>query len=153
VAEDLGCQYHLAVDEAGNGELEVTLGFVSFEREGREVIVPAGSRCELRANVGPGTPSDVHTADALRAALARWDFEHAPDAIDVVLAAATKDDAVTLWHLLARTDGDTRTRVADALTGFVPLPDGVTRDGVLALDTQMLERWWEVIYPSWTHWN
>ncbi len=154
VAEDLGCQYHLAVDDAGNGELEVTLGFVSFERGGREVIVPEGSRCDLRANVGPGTPHDVHATAELRAALAQVDFDtDAGDAIDAVLAVAAKDDAVTLWHLIPRAEGDDRARVVDRLASFVPLPENTTREGIIALDTRMLERWWEVIYPSWTHWN
>lgn len=154
VAEDLGCQYHLAVDAEGNGSLEVTLGFVSFERDGREVIVPAGARCDLRANVGPGTPHETQARTELRDALARVDFDAAPaGAIDAVLAAATESDAVTLWHLIARAEGAERERVVDRLASYVPLPERTTRAGVIALDTRMLERWWEEIYPSWSHWN
>ncbi len=154
VAEDLGCQYHLAVDAEGNGALEVTLGFVSFERDGREVVVPAGARCELRAKVGPGTPHEVNTRAELRDALARLDFDAVSSgAVDVVLNAATQDDAVTLWHLIPRTEGAERERVVDRLASFVPLPDKTTREGVIALDTRMLDRWWEEMYPSWTSWN
>ena len=154
VAEDLGCQYHLAVDEQGNGSLEVTLGFVSFERDTREVIVPAGARCDLRAGVGPGTPYEVEATAELRDALARADF--APGtagAIDAVLAAATTDDAVTLWHLIPRTDGAERERVVDRLASWVPLPEQATRAGVVALDKRMLELWWVELYPSWSNWN
>jgi predicted anti-sigma-YlaC factor YlaD len=154
VAEDLGCQYHLVVDEQGNGSLEVTLGFVSFERDTREVIVPAGARCDLRAGVGPGTPYDVDATAELRDALASADFANHPGAaVDTVLAAATEDDAVTLWHLIPRTDGAERERVVDRLASWVPLPDGTTRDGVVALDKRMLELWWEELYPSWSNWN
>ena len=154
VAEDLGCQYHLMVDEQGNGSLEVTLGFVSFERDTREVIVPAGARCDLRAGVGPGTPYDVDATAELRDALASADFANDPGAaVDTVLAAATEDDAVTLWHLIPRTDGAERERVVDRLASWVPLPEGATRDGVVALDKRMLELWWEVLYPSWSNWN
>ncbi len=154
VAEDLGCQYHLAVDDVGNGVLEVTLGFVSFERDGREVIVPAGARCELRANVGPGTPHENAASAELRAALTHVDFDAAPSgAVDVVLDSSTKDDAVTLWHLIPRVDGADRERIVDRLITYFPLPEQATRAGVLALDTRMLEQWWEVMYPSWSHWN
>jgi anti-sigma factor RsiW len=154
VAEDLGCQYHLAVDPNGNGTLEVTLGFVSFERDGREVIVPAGARCELRANVGPGTPHENNAGAELRAALDRMDFDGAvSEDVDAVLSAATEDDAVTLWHLIPRVEGEARARVVDRLASWVPLPEKATREGVIALDERMLERWWEALYPSWSHWN
>jgi hypothetical protein len=154
VAEDLGCQYHLAVDPEGNGSLEVTLGFVSFQRDGREVIVPAGARCELRAGVGPGTPHENNATQELRDALAHVDFGGAGASdMNALLAVTTQDDAVTLWHLIPRAQGDDRTHVVDQLASWVPLPEGVTHDGVIALDQKMLERWWEEIYPSWSHWN
>jgi hypothetical protein len=154
VAEDLGCQYHLAVDEDGNGSLEVTLGFVSFERDGREVIVPAGASCELRAKVGPGTPHEVDAQADLIEALTHVDFDSTSGGfVDAVLAASTERDAVTLWHLIPRVDESERARVVDRLAAYVPLPENTTRDGVMALDQRMLERWWVELYPSWSHWN
>lgn len=152
VAEDLGCQYHLMVDAAGNGSLEVTLGFVSFERDGREVIVPAGARCELRAKVGPGTPHETGASVELVDALAQVDFD-STGSVDAVLAASGKHDAVTLWHLIPRVDASERARVVDRLAAYFPLPDKTTRDGVIALDEDMLQRWWVELYPSWSHWN
>lgn len=154
VAEDLGCEYELIVDKNGNGTLDVTLGFVSFERGRSEVIVPDGTRCELRAQVGPGTPYAVAAGDTLREALARFDFEGgAARDLDLVLGAATRSDAVTLWHLLPRAVASERGRVFDRLAGLVAPPDGVTRDAVIALDKHALEQWWVVIYPEWTLWN
>jgi hypothetical protein len=154
VAEDLGCQYHLAVDPEGNGSLEVTLGFVSFERDTREVIVPAGARCDLRAGVGPGTPYETEATAELRDALARADFaSHESGAIDAVLAASTENDAVTLWHLIPRAQGAERERVIDRLASWVPLPENTTRAGIVELDKRMLELWWEELYPSWSNWN
>ncbi len=155
VAEDLGCQYDLVVDRAGNGTLEVSLGFVSFERAGHEVIVPQGARCDLRAGRGPGTPH-VHTATAtLRQALARFDAAEPGSAalLDPLLEVASASDAVTLWHLLPRVSETERRRVIDRLAGFVPLPEGVTRAGAAALDARMLEVWWSAIYPDWTLWH
>jgi hypothetical protein len=154
VAEDLGCQYDLIVDRRGNGTLDVSLGFVSFERDGREVIVPSGARCALRAGVGPGTPHAVSAAPELREALARFDFDGARTAdLTAVLDAVTETDAVTLWHLIPRASGSDRARVVDRLAGLVALPDGVVRESVLALDRPALEAWWTAIYPSWDVWN
>jgi len=154
VAEDLGCQYDLVVDRKGNGTLDVTLGFVSFERDGREVIVPDGARCELRAGVGPGTPHESSAPPGLRDALARFDFEGAHTAdLSRVLDAVTPNDAVTLWHLIPRAEEGDRSRVVDRLATLVDLPDGVTREAVLALDKRALQAWWTRIYPEWNLWN
>jgi hypothetical protein len=154
VAEDLGCQYDLAVDRAGNGTLDVTLGFVSFERDDREVIVPSGSRCELRAGVGPGTPHERTAEAALRSALESFDFDggHVED-LDRVLEFATRDDAVTLWHLIPRVEETERERVVTRLEEMVSRPAGVTHEEVLSLDRPALEAWWSEIYPQWDLWN
>jgi hypothetical protein len=154
VAEDLGCRYDLAVDREGNGALEVTLGFVSFERGRSEVIVPAGARCELRAGIGPGTPHAATATAELRSALACFDFEGgAPADLDRVLGTATAGDAVTLWHLLPRAAEDERGRVFDRLSELVPPPAEVTREKIVALDRPALEAWWSDIYPHWTLWH
>src|SRR4030095_190075 len=43
VAVDLGCEYTLEVDRAGNSKLNVTSGYVALERRGKKSIVPAGA--------------------------------------------------------------------------------------------------------------
>ena len=48
LAVDLGCAYTLTVDEAGNGLVHVTAGWVGFEWQGRESFIPAGSLCVTR---------------------------------------------------------------------------------------------------------
>ena len=42
---DLGCAYHVQVDEQGTGQLTVTDGWTSLEWHGRESLVPAGASC------------------------------------------------------------------------------------------------------------
>ena len=55
-AVDLGCEYALNTDENGDGWLHVTRGWVSFEWNGIEAMVPAGASCRTRAKNGPGIP-------------------------------------------------------------------------------------------------
>lgn len=143
VATDLGCMYTLEVDHAGIGRLYVTFGWVAFELNGRESFVPADATCETRPSVGPGTPHYEDAPAELIASLARFDFENGgtPE-LAVVLSNARKEDAFTLWHLLARTAGEARSRVYDHLASLVPAPDGVTREGILRLDRNMLDLWW-----------
>jgi hypothetical protein len=148
VAVDLGCEYTLAVDETGAGLLRVTSGWVGFEHGGQESFVPRGAACATRPGKGPGTPYYEDASAELTRALAEVDFGPADaraDALRRVLAAARPKDALSLWHLLSRGNGEGRPAIYDQLAELVAPPDGVTREGVLAGDRRMLDRWWEAL--------
>ena len=106
-AVDLGCAYTLSVDPHGGGTIDVNLGWVGFEYQGREAFIPAGARCLTRPKVGPGTPFYADLDPRARAALETIDFG-APgetarrEALATIVSAARPTDALTLWHLLSR---------------------------------------------------
>lgn len=153
-AVDLGCMYTLSVDPDGRGLLRVTQGWVAFRFGEREAFVPEGAVCATRAGQGPGTPYREDAAPELREALAVLDFE--PDAgaaardgaLETLLASSRREDALTLWHRLARGDAPDASECAslyDRLAGLVPPPAGVTREGILARDQEMLDLWWDAL--------
>jgi hypothetical protein len=147
-AIDLGCSYTLEVDETGASLLHVTTGWVELDLRGRKATVPAGAICVSRPGIGPGTPYFDDATEAFRRELTRLDFEKNDEAtqsrsLDVLLVEARPRDALTLWLLLAQTKDADRNRVFQRLAEFVPPPAGITRDGVLQLDQQMLDRWRE----------
>jgi len=144
VAVDLGCAYTLRVDEAGTGVLSVSSGWVSFQHGGRESFVPAGASCATRPGTGPGTPYFDDSTEAFRAALDRLDFEGGGgEALAILLAESRRRDVLTFWHLLSRVDPSSRGLVFDRMAALVDVPDGVTREGALRGDPQMLRLWWE----------
>ncbi|MFT3768949.1 MAG: FecR domain-containing protein [Minicystis sp.] len=152
-AVDLGCAYTLEVDDQGKGVLRVTSGWVSLEDGGRSSIVPAGAACETRPGKGPGTPSYEDAPRALREALMRFDFEDGgAAAIDAVLSAARKRDALTIWHLLPRVDGALRGKVRDRLRALAPPPPDVRDADVMRLDTSTLARWRNAITGAAITW-
>lgn len=143
-AVDLGCEYTLEVDERGNGRLEVTAGWVALEREGRAATVPRGAVCDFRSGAGPGTPYFADAPAPLRAALERLDARRAGSAdLDTVVREARRRDTLTLFHLLPRFEGAQRERVYDRMAALVAPPPDVTRAGTLALDSEMLEIWFD----------
>jgi hypothetical protein len=147
VAVDLGCVYTLHVDDSGAGLLRTTMGWVGFKLSGHESFIPAGAVCATRPKIGPGTPYFEEATPALRDALARFDFAENTSAqrgtlLGVILVDARKNDALPLWHLLSRVSDADRPRVYDRLAGLAPPPAGVTREGILRLDRQMLDSWW-----------
>jgi len=170
LAVDLGCAYFLEVAPDGGSQLTVEIGWVSFESGGRESFVPAGARCVTRPGFAPGTPAFTDAPADVKNGLAMFDFGVAatPDAptdsverrsagLTMVLHGARTEDALTLWHLLARTHDDERTLVYDALATRVPPPTGVTRAGILAGDAAMLEHWWDALgfgdTATWRRWR
>ena len=153
VAADLGCAYTLEVDDQGSSLLRVTSGWVALELQNRESIVPAGAACETRPSLGPGTPYFVDSAAGFQAALKQVDFD--PDAaarsaaLKEMLSQARSRDTLTLWHLLTRVEGEDRARVYDKMAALFPPPAGVTREGVLALNQQMLDAWRDAMETTW----
>jgi hypothetical protein len=106
--------------------------------------------CETRPGTGPGTPYFEDAGDEFREALGEFDFENGgADALKVVLAESRERDTFTLWHLLQRVEGSERVAVLDQMIALVGLPQGVTRQGVLELDKQMLEYWKEELDTVW----
>jgi hypothetical protein len=153
VAADLGCAYTLEVDDQGSSLLRVTSGWVALELENRESIVPAGAACETRPSLGPGTPYFEDASNVFRQSLKTVNFD--PDAtarstaLNAMLDHARPRDTLTLWHLLTRVEGQDRARVYDKMATLFPPPAGVTREGVLALNQQMLDAWREAMETTW----
>src|SRR5579864_4316188 len=147
IAVDLGCAYTLHVDDSGAGLLRTTLGWVGFKLDGREAFIPAGAVCATRPKIGPGTPYFEDAAPSFREALAKFDFAGGPTEqknaeLEQILNEARPRDALTVWHLLSRVDASQRGLVYDKLAALVPPPSSVTRDGILQLDSKMLDLWW-----------
>lgn len=145
VAVDFGCAYSLTVEDSGTTTLHVTMGWVGFQQDGRESWVPAGAACVTRTGKRAGTPYFVDASDAFRIALARLDFDHDLAALDTVLALARPRDALTLWHLLPKTNRAAQERIYDRMAALAPPPNGITREGVLNGDRRMLDLWWDVL--------
>jgi len=153
VAADLGCAYTLIVDDSGGSLLRVTSGWVALELKDRESIVPAGAACQTRPGIGPGTPYFEDAGAEFLNALTALDFESnaaaKARALNHLLQTARVKDTLTLWHLLARVDGEERSRVFEKMNSLVAPPSDVTRDGILKLDSAMLNKWKEKLEFYW----
>ena len=146
-AVDLGCAYTLKVAPDGSGTLRTTLGWVGFHNNGRDSFIPAGAMCLTRPKEGPGTPFLEDSSEAFRDALHALDFEELrpaerQKALRTVLGEARRQDAFTLWHLLARESNEERPAVYDRLAGLLPAPAGTTRKATLDLEPATMDKWW-----------
>ena len=162
VAVDLGCTYTLHVDDSGDGTLHTTFGWVGFKLGDREAFIPAGAACHTRKDSGPGIPYFEDASEDFRSAVSQLDDTNSPAqdrtaALETVLAKSRKTDALTLWHLLSRVAESDRGRVYDRLEHLVAPPAKVTREGILHLDQNMLDLWWNQLgfgdVGLWRHWE
>jgi hypothetical protein len=150
VAVDLGCEYTLEVDQAGNSRLHVTSGYVALENGKYESIVPAGAVALTKKGKGIGTPFSEDASQKLQTALYKFDFEDGGRAtLETVIAESGLYDSITLWHLLSRVTRTDRATVFDALRQQVKPPKGVTQAGILRLDKKMLDAWWSELETVW----
>ena len=117
-------------------------------------MVPAGAACATRRGIGPGTPYFEDASESFRAALTKVDFESdatdASKSLDSVLSGARVRDTLTLWHLVSRVNENDRTRIYERMIILMPPPDGVTREGILSLNQQMLDAWKDKLESSWS---
>lgn len=153
VAADIGCAYTLQVDDAGASLLRVTSGWVALELKDRESMVPAGAACETRPGVGPGTPYFEDSSSEFRESLKKVDFDSDEGtrsrALSKMLSHSRKRDTLTLWHLIPRVEGEERGKVYDKIASFAQPPNGVTREGVLQLNGEMMELWRVQLEETW----
>jgi hypothetical protein len=142
---DLGCEYTLSVANDGKGFLTVEMGWVAFQWHDIESFIPAAAACTTRPGHGPDTPHFLDAPEALTKAVALFDATGNAEALNLALSAARPRDALTLWHLLQRTQGAQRAEVFDHFQRLVKLPPSLTREGVLSGDRKSMNAAWDAL--------
>ncbi|HET9400030.1 MAG TPA: hypothetical protein VFO34_03680 [Candidatus Acidoferrales bacterium] len=138
----------------------------------RSASAPASPNAQANDTIASsiGTPFFEDASATFREALEQFDFSIAQSAtpansrqaqssLHVLLAEARPRDALTLWHLLARTNGADRALVFDRLAELVPPPSGVSREILLSEGPaladqrrQMRDLWWNALGLRDTDW-
>ena len=149
---DLGCQYTLRVTADGRGLLDVQTGWVAFQWHNLESFIPAGAECVTRPSRGPGTPYFRDAPPELRLAVARFDETGNFQQLEAALPGARPPDALTLWHLLTRTEGAAQSAVYDRFAQLVNVPESVTLQKIAQGDGPALDAAWNALGLGNTGW-
>jgi hypothetical protein len=151
-AVDLGCQYTLNVDTVGVALVRVDVGWVAFEKDGRESFIPDTAACVTRPGKGPGIPYYEGASAELIEAVRRFDVDGDGGAAGKILVEARPRDAISLWHLLRRVQPEDRARVYDRMAQLITVPGSVTREGIVAGDPKMIDALWDTLDLGLTSW-
>lgn len=149
---DLGCEYTLDVDAAGNARLVVLAGQVAFEFDGRDVYVPAGAECESGVGRGPSAPVFLDAAPELRALVRLLEFEPAPDpdaARALVERVERREDCLTLYHLLDAPSPVLRKVSLGRLAEMFAVPEGFSLNDLALGNPDARLAWRETMLPHW----
>jgi hypothetical protein len=154
-AIDLGCIYTLEVDDKGSGLLKVSSGWVALEFNDRESLIPSDAVCRTKRHFGPGTPYFKDAPVELVEALYNFDFNNGgSESLDIILSYSRKQDALSLWHILARADGEDKIKTFNRLAELSAPPTDVTLEGIVDGDRMMLNTWWETLgYGNKSLWD
>lgn len=151
IAIDLGCVYTLQSDIHGDGQLVVEAGWVALQSQGLESFIPAGARCQIHRDTGPGVPVYDDAISQFRERLLNG-TDLAERDLSETLGLARPKDALSLWHLLPRTHGSQRAQVVARFRALVPLPASVRPADLQQLDPEAMDGAWDSLQLGSTHW-
>ena len=153
---DMGCEFVLTVNAAGDGVLTVRSGWVQVDNMWTEAMVPQGARVEMDARGVPGTPYDLGASPDFIAALREIDAQPGVvgnDAVRRLIAASRPRDAISLLSLLTRRPQLAEGPLFDRLAQLMPADIVVTREAIRTQGPHALSPWWEALpYPRVKRW-
>src|SRR5215472_9870362 len=160
VLTDLGCAFTLEVGRAGEDIVHVTSGWVEFEWDGRQELIPAGATAIAVPGAGPGTAFFDDASEELKSALREINFGPADhrQALERALRSARPRDVYSLLRLSIRLRGEERGLIYDRASQLVPPPSGVTRQAFIDRESGVLDSWVDSLGLGnakrwWVHWR
>jgi len=134
-----GGAFRLHVDDNGSCKLIVESGWVIVNIKEFDSYVPKNFGCLItRGKYAIPYPSD--SSPQLISLLEN--FTGVNDvSVGTILSLITKEESLSLWHILQLVSNENRFIVFDRLNEFVSAPSGVTKQGIQALNKDMILQW------------
>lgn len=135
-----GSAFRLKIlDTRGSTKINVESGWIVVEVKEFKSYVPKNFDC-LVSKGRYALPYSSDSSPELKSLFESFSGVNDPS-IGTILSMATRKDAITLWHLLQLVSNENRFIVFDKLNELVPVPNSVTKEGIQALNKNMLMDW------------
>lgn len=143
VIQDRGGTFEISIDDNSIVAIKVDYGYVEIEQKGRTYFIDEGYTCEIRPNYHPGTPYRINAPEELKSEIKKFDYENGGDnSLQQIVALSSESDMLTLLALIERVSESFRSTLFNKISAYFPPPAGVTLEGIVKLDRDMLEKWW-----------
>lgn len=134
-----GSAFRLKVMERGTTEINVESGWITVEVKEFVSYIPKNYGCVIsrgRYVIPFSSDASAELQDLLKG------FSGINDpSLGTILSMASRKESIALWHLLQLVSNENRFLVYDKLNEFIPAPNGVTKEGIQALNKDMLMKW------------
>lgn len=134
-----GSAFRLKILNRGAAKVSVESGWLVVEVKEFQSYVPKNFDC-LISKGRYALPYSSDVSLELQSLFESFSGVNDPS-IGTILSMVTRKDAITMWHLLQLVSSENRFIVFDKLNEFIPVPNGVTKEGIQALNKDMLMEW------------
>jgi RNA polymerase sigma factor (sigma-70 family) len=142
----LSCDYTIDLKKTKSVIVQVSSGWLRIVSGKYVSIVPEGYELKILFGSGMSIPTAIESPSILPLWLEQYLFSgKKTDVLNSILDAAVNTEAITIWNLLKRVILDHRELVYEKLNMLVPHPEGVSKDGILNLNDDMLQLWLDEI--------
>lgn len=141
-----GGSFSVTAKKNNDVKIFVEFGIIEIEQHGKSYFVDEGYVCEIRNNNRVGTPYRINASDSLKAEIEKFDYQQGGDAsVDKIIKLSQPNDALTLLSLIPNTSVTYRGILFQKIANYFPPPSNVTYEGIIKLNSKMLESWWHEI--------
>ena len=138
-----GSAFRLQVDYNQSCILSVESGWVIISIKEFDSYVPKNFNC-LITKGKYAIPYSPDSSPQLISMLENFTGSNDPS-VGTILSLITKKESLPLWHILQLVSTENRNIAFERLNELIPVPSGVTKEGILALNKTMLLDWLQEI--------
>lgn len=143
---DYGASYTVSFDPLNNIDLVVEFGYVGIRKADSEIFINENYSCKIINREIVSTPFRTDaSSEFIDLVLSYEKTDNTTELLDKITSKAREEDALTLLELLKKVSAVDRQILFQSISNFFPPPIGVTRNGIMRLDPDMLQMWWEEI--------
>lgn len=134
-----GSAFKLSATPGGSSRLIVESGWVVISINEFDTYVPKNFDCQItKGRYAVPYPSD--SSPQLISLLQNFSGINDPS-VGTILTQMTKKESLSIWHIIQLISTENRSIAFDRLNEFIPVPSSVTKEGILALNKDMLLDW------------
>lgn len=146
IVRDVGGVFSIKVINPELTTVFIDFGMAEILYNGKSFMLDEGYNSDLIKGRQPGTPYRFDATDSLKHLIKIFDDKNGDDElVDKIVEQAQKSDALSLLALIPKVSPVKRQILFQKISNYFSPPKDVTRMGVVTLDLDMLNSWWNEI--------
>ena len=146
IVRDVGGVFSIKVINPELTTVFIDFGMAEILYNGKSFMLDEGYNIDLIKGRQPGTPYRFDATDSLKHLIKIFDDKNGDDElVDKIVEQAQKSDALSLLALIPKVSPVKRQILFQKISNYFSPPKDVTRMGIVTLDLDMVNSWWNEI--------